>query len=429
LAVFGLTFFLAVKLDQETEVHILSDTGFDTVFVIKNPEIDDVFVDVIFPSGEMKNPYAEGLAHYVEHLAWLSALPPNGETRHSNAWTNLFTTGYWLRSSKTNLKSDLSKLLRVADEIDLEDRFALDERGIVLREYDFRLAERPLFSVYKDMRDTLFEDSVYRRSVIGTQENIQKFSLEQGKALHAISHDLTTATLLVYGNVDAKFVEDLVVEVSKDLAGSSSDMQELSLGSDFQSKPLNDRKTMEVKNLVEDQLIYQKLVKIDACADIVTCDVLFGLANRALDSTLDGGIAGPLRFDEFVARSFSFSVWRVGMEHAIIEFNANPDKGIDLDRLEKVFLQTLGSTLQNGLPEATFERVHNRMIDGMGEVDDLPAYNFNLVRDQVSIGEPIYTYSDRKAALDNIQLSDINNFLTSLARDGRVVTRLAQIKN
>ena len=92
--------------------------------------------------------------------------------------------------------------------------FALGERNIVLREYDYRIAERPLYSVFRDMDRALYGDGALARSVIGEPEVIANYSLDAAASLHKQSHALSDATVLIYGDVSEARLEAAVASLS-----------------------------------------------------------------------------------------------------------------------------------------------------------------------------------------------------------------------
>ncbi len=85
------------------------------------------------------------LAHYTEHLAWLPNIGKDSrpEDRDSNAWTSDYAVGYWLSGPPEDLTDMLRRLKVVFDPIDLPRDVAETERDIVLREYDWRMADNP----------------------------------------------------------------------------------------------------------------------------------------------------------------------------------------------------------------------------------------------------------------------------------------------
>jgi hypothetical protein len=99
------------------------------------------------------------LAHYTEHLAWLPNIGKDSrpEDRDSNAWTNDYAVGYWLSGPPEDLTDMLRRLKVVFDPIDLPRDLAETERDIVLREYDWRMADNPDAQAAEEMEPFLYE--------------------------------------------------------------------------------------------------------------------------------------------------------------------------------------------------------------------------------------------------------------------------------
>lgn len=72
-----------------SEIVKVESFAFSEVMLIRNPDIEDIFLYLVFPSGEASSVSDEGLAHYVEHLAWLSAFGGDQNGRmgeHRKVW-------------------------------------------------------------------------------------------------------------------------------------------------------------------------------------------------------------------------------------------------------------------------------------------------------------------------------------------------------
>ena len=158
---------------------------------------------MIFQTGELGNPYTEGLAHYVEHLAWLNVTQSQNfqALRHSNAGTNLTSTTYVTHSSETRLNKELQRLVEVSAPFTLAKSFMLEERDIILREYEANVAENPYFEIEQNITKALYPSSPWARSVVGSPTGIEGFSLINAKKLHRKSHELGNAVLIVTGNI------------------------------------------------------------------------------------------------------------------------------------------------------------------------------------------------------------------------------------
>jgi len=310
--------------------------------------------------------------------------------------------------------------------LNIEEKFALEERDIVLREHDYRVAERPLFQVYRDMDRVLYGDGALARSVIGEPEVIVDYSLDAAASLHMQSHSLSDATLLVYGDVSAARLEaaaaSLSVEDVHTLPVNSSSIRLVEDG------VVQDRIAVSLDELSEDTFLYRKLVPLDVCETSAGCTVLTQLVENALDSSLPGGLAGPLRYDRFVTRSFSFNIAFIAEKYVEVSFMGHPDAGVSLEALEAAFRAALHSTLENGLPQETFDRVTSRLVGQLDSVleRDRPGYNRDLALGQLMSAAPIFTLEDQMNAVEDVRLEDVNEFLKSLLSDGREVTRLVR---
>ncbi|EFO28648.1 hypothetical protein TRICHSKD4_6022 [Roseibium sp. TrichSKD4] len=275
------------------------------------------------------------------------------------------------------------------------------------------------------MDKIIYGNGTLSRSVIGEPSIIAKYSSGLASDLHRQSHIVQQATLLVYGNVTKAQL--------KGVLGS------LPIQEDFQH-PLDptatedwveegfvtDRVSISQADLSEYVFLYRKLVPLVSCDTPVRCAMVAQIVKNALDSALPGGLAGPLRFDQFVARSFSFHIDLIKNHYIEVSFTAHPDNGVSLEALETEFRSTLETTLESGLTQATFERVKSRLTGQLKSVldRDRPAYNRDLILDQLMAGKPTFSLADQMSAVEEVQLEDVNQFLKSLLAKGRETTRL-----
>lgn len=402
----------------------LDTRTFGRVIAIPDEGAGDVSVYLIFPKGEAHNPYNEGLAHYVEHLAWLNAFDDDASDhshRHSNAWTNKVSTGYWASGESGNLSPIISNLITVSVPLSVDAKFAEEERDIVLREYDYRLAERPTLDVYQDIRKIIYQNGSFARSVTGTKDEIAEFDLQTARDLHRESHVLSEATLLVFGDFRMRHLEVVLDDLNVEAPSVTEPPSSHTLIPEL--IPVRDEADVVVADLSDEVLIYEKLIAIPECMSAVRCENLAYLAERAIDSALPGGIASPLRFDQFIARNFRFYISRIRQDHIWIAFSANPDIGVSLEELQYVFETELQKTLTNGIPEETFTRIHAREAGRLDSVLDPAEYNLDLILLALRTNTPEYGLSDERADLPTLTIDDLNQFLNDLSKPGREVIR------
>lgn len=413
-------------------VSIDSDLFHRVVFV-KNTDTETVSLQVVFPYGEAANPFSEGLAHYTEHLAFSSGFgatleKDTGAFGHSNAYTSRFATGYFINSSRGKWPEDLERLLKVAQPLDLSEDFMLSERDIVMREYDFRLANAKRREAHRALTQYVYDNGALSRTVLGTPETISNFSIDQARQLHGMTHRLEHATLLVSGPITAVALETHLTKIKPpELAPPPNDLELVSLVSPVWSDRVSSGHVAASEGS-EDLLLFLQLRPIDHCTDVRKCIVLTELLNLVLDSTLEGGIAGPLRYDAFIARYFGLSVSLSPRCCLEIYFEAAPDAGVSLSELEAAFRTSLRKALCNGIPEATFDRVKERVRGGLNAVLDKPEYNIQALSQQLSENVPFIGWNEKRKIVENIKFKDFEAFVHGLAQQEKTALRYLQGK-
>lgn len=167
-----------------------------------------------YPFGERHNPYEEGLAHYLEHLAWANVRDAGDDKgNHSNALTSREATAYWLSRQPESLPDMLSRLAASASPLQVSREFAIQEKDIVQREYELRQLDDPMTAVWRESSKALYANGPYARSVLGTRSTIEQFSLDSAIRLHQQTHHLAEAKLLVSGPVSSSDLEQSISSI------------------------------------------------------------------------------------------------------------------------------------------------------------------------------------------------------------------------
>ena len=159
---------VAVAVSTQT----VSESAADLVSTILHPNFQHIYLitdldarsfkaRLIFQNCELDKPYTEGLAHYVDHLAWLNVTQSKNfeALRHSNAWTNLTSKTHVTHSSEMWLTKELHRLIEVSAPFTLAERFMLEERDIILREDEANVAENPYFEIEQSINKALYPSS------------------------------------------------------------------------------------------------------------------------------------------------------------------------------------------------------------------------------------------------------------------------------
>ncbi len=418
LCLFGLTVPSQAKLITIEERGGLAGAYF---FPDRTPDLIGVFLFI--KSGGFYGDGPDGLAHYLEHLVWLSAVNPDGlatTARDDGAKVDGWLTTYFLKGKPEELSTYLETLAKVFEPPSLDETFMREEVEIIKREYDYRIVEDSLYPVSRDIETRLFGDEGRGRSTIGTPESIAALTPDLAMELHARTHVPANAVLFIMGNADRKTVLPLVEKHFGNIASGNAPEP-------YQTSPLQEgREIVEtrVEGLTSDRLVYTKRIKLEAP---IAQDLLrrrLSLLYAIWDSTLEGSLAKPLRFDDFIASEFSVGFDVLAPDEVLMIFNAVPDEGVDLSKLLTAFEETIEAIAEDGIPEATFERIKKKRLDFLDHSKGRRWLALDLVRHQtIDHAEPIdsKTYIER---LGETTRDEMNDLVRALASPGQVAAAL-----
>jgi len=394
----------------------LTANGLKSAYYVFNPDRDRMVTKLIIDQGEADNIYAEGLAHYVEHLAWLNALGlKHGDpSRHANASTTATETTYVLSGEQSEFVEMLDKLHRVFLPFEIERTFMEQERDIIMREYDYRVRENVQYPVYVDMTEALYGGTVYGRDVLGRPEDIKNFSIDDAIKLHALSHTFEHASLVIMGNLPFGAVQELVSSQfpMRDGPVESPKRETLRFG------VARNRETMALEGQTENELVFQKIVASGKEKASTQVGLELQILEDILESTKDGGMARPLRFDDFIARSFDIDLDQLDDEYFSFNFYAAPDRGVSLDQLLDAFEANFAKIAGAGVSAETFEKMHKRAIDEYAANSQKADEVFSDVPYYLSFDEEPQSYDKFLENLDKVTLDQVNQHLKALNGEG-----------
>jgi len=336
------------------------------VLVTPSPLPGRVEAHLVFPQGDRATPLA---FHYLEHLTWLNAVGKEqlNAGRHSNAWTKQIALGYWLSGGTGELADILRRLSGVFKPIDLPRGFAEDERRIMVREYEQRLFDNPGARAGLAMDAFLYAGNRDALSPLGTPAEIGSLSYDRARALHDTTHRPENARLVVIGDVTRAEVWQ---------AMQKADWPEAQGKRAAQPQPpfkLAEPATTTLRypdRHAAPRLVWRKVVTLPEPVQFDLLEAETALLRDILDTTLPGGLAGPLRFDATIARSFSIGIWPIDEDNIEISFAAYPDRGVTLAALRAAFEETFARIARDGIPEATYARVLKRFNDYWPDWED-----------------------------------------------------------
>ena len=395
---------------------------FREVFCVPRTEQTTVEATLVYPYGEAHSPLAEGLAHYLEHLAWANMRDvASGGGRHSNALTSRYATAYLSSRGQDELVPLLETLAQSAAPLWVDETYARKERDIVLREYDQRMLDNPLTSEWAEMTKTLYGTAPFGRSVLGAKAEITRFTLDQARRLHDQTHHLQAATLLVKGPLSERDLRQAIQSIAVWPTARAT-----ALPQGLADWPARTDVVVERRSLagISSAQVFMRQSYLRpagfAPAEVQACsDVLFDMAM----STKRGGLARPLRFDQFVARTFDFGVQPLAQSGLELWLTAEPDTGVSLDALQDALRSSLTGFLSD--PDArSFDAIRRRVLERLGGVLDPMDENARRLFDARIAGQPYVGLGDLRRAIKALTFERYNAFCQHLLSPRTSAVRL-----
>lgn len=391
-------------------------------YLIADQDATKVTARLIIPFGEMDNPYTQGLLHFVEHLAWLNSMGQNNSDfgRDTNASTTIANLTYWVAVDAPTLTKNLRTLNKVFEPITLENDFMLEERSIVGQEYTLRVTESTWYEHNRNVVQALFAPHPISRSVLGQLADIETFSLQDALDLHRQSHKPDQAVLLIYGNTTQEIAQKAVDDA---FAGSNPHAPIMARQYAF-TEDARDQKVVSVSRLEGQEIDYNKVFHLKSPIPYHRLLHIKSLLDRIFVSTYEGGFARPLRYENFIAKTFEAYISILDTDDLRFSFNAAPDSDVSLKELLAEFETQLALIAQNGISQQTFDKVKEQYIAGLQNVERPAAVIFgNAVYDIEFRQKPI-GYAEDLDIAKSITRTEINTLLRQIVGQGHVVIRL-----
>ena len=159
-------------------------------------------------------PDRQGLAHLVEHLAVDRSFLESfhlSEVPHANASTSKDGTKYYATVPKTQLDTLIACFARGMTQFDVSQEAFDLEKEVVLGEWA-RSARSARRLLYKKLYARMFAGHPYRYDILGHQDTIKTFTLEQATAFHKHYYVPNNACLVMVGDVKGADILPVVVQ-------------------------------------------------------------------------------------------------------------------------------------------------------------------------------------------------------------------------
>ncbi|MBL4645295.1 MAG: hypothetical protein COA52_18615 [Hyphomicrobiales bacterium] len=396
----------------------------ETYHIPNTENIVDAYL--IVKSGAYARSEKEGISHYLEHLVWMNARDGASIELSSlhgfNAWTSGEATVYRVSADSSDIEKLIHSISMVFDTPDTFSDKMLEERQIILREYETRTASDLLFSTRAKLRNRAFGTKGRGRSVLGTPESILSMLPEEAFAVHQLTHQPQNAVLIITGKLDLENLKSLISKYfnlpSTQIKSKQIPRSRFNLTRDIQEK--------EVHKFNSEILLYLKRINLQTSVSKDLMQLRLNFLSDILNSTLDGSLAKPLRYDAFISSGYTLTLGALERDEIVVSFSARPDVGVSLQNLLLAFEQHLKTLEKTGIPSATFDRVRTRKLNSISRVFDDWEFALDLIISQIFNDAPIISPEKFKKRLSDITLDELNSLAGLLAGPGLVVGTLVQ---
>lgn len=428
LTCFSIWFFTPVFADEVVELTKIG--GLKRGYFLQDKESERISVNLIIHVGEYDLSGVEGLAHYLEHLVYYNAdkAHENGsiKERHANAYTGGTYTSYVNNGRADQFENMLRNMAEVFKKPELKTEFAISEIDIIRREYEFRMSDNPRAKIRENLVRKIYGLNSYARSVIGSKEDHDNFTPQLAYAIHEQFYKPSNASLFISGNINKRKVKKLVAKYFNNLGGEQFQKQNIEVSFNAPSSRYVEEIIEEKFN--EARLIYLKEFSLPKGKTYEEISVAFDFLSAILNSTLEGGVAKPLRYDDYIVAGYSLYFEQTTSDRAMLSFSARPDNGVDVKTVLEKFEQVIFDIGEDGIPAKTFDRVRKREIANIEEYLDDSGFISGLVMGQILNDKDVISSKQYLTYFKKVSLEDLNEIMKMLAAKNHVAAALAYPK-
>lgn len=353
-----------------------------------------------------------GVAHVLEHMMFrgTKTVPPGEFSKRiaaaggrENAFTNRDHTAYFQQMQKDRLELAMQlESDRMANLVIRDDLFA-KEMQVVMEERRLRTDDQPQSVVYERLMATAYQESPYRRPVIGWMDDLQHMTAQDARDWYARWYVPNNATLVVAGDVKS----DDVIAMAKRYFGV------------IPARALPVRKPQdEPAQIGEKRVVVKVPAKVPYLLMAWHAPVLRDwekdtapYALQILAGVLSGNDSARLQKSlvktQQIAVSTSAGYDAVSRGPGMFMIDATPAPGKSVDALEKAIRDQIGRLQRDGISEAELARVKAQVIAADVYQRDSLFYQAMQLGEYVTAGLPPEALAHRVDKLRAVSAGEV----------------------
>ena len=407
----------------------------DSVFLVPDANARSITLTMIVGAGCSDEPHGvcKGVSHYLEHLLFLGRNPDRNPVASAffrdgvaNGATSHLTTTYWdqFPARAQTQAADLDRLFGYFTQrltgFEVTDADANRERNVVLQEYKWRVASRPVARFQTMMNAALLPDDPFAQQVAGDPQKIAAYSVADARAFHQRWYAGNNATFVIHGPVEAGAVKALV---DKYLAP----LPEKKLPERDWLRALRTFAPASETPRAEDPDVQRTMVEIDKIVryeegDRARSEAARRVLNTWLGGRFDGGphdriVEGAGLTDEigamYAVREGAGALW--------LTIGAEPGDGVTPEKLAAGFTSYLTDSAVEGVPAAVVERIKKRLIEERSLSERDPDSFARQLTQWFGQRRSYEDFANYSADIADVTTDDVNLLLRALAGPGREI--------
>lgn len=353
-----------------------------------------------------------GVAHVLEHMMFrgTKAVPPGEFSKRiaaaggrENAFTNRDHTAYFQQMQKDRLELAMQlESDRMANLVISDDLFA-KEMQVVMEERRLRTDDQPQSVVYERLMATAYQESPYRRPVIGWMDDLQHMTAQDARDWYTRWYVPNNATLVVAGDVKS----DDVIAMAKRYFGV------------IPARALPMRKPQdEPAQIGEKRVVVKVPAKVPYLLMAWHAPVLRDwekdtapYALQILAGVLSGNDSARLQKSlvktQQIAVSTSAGYDAVSRGPGMFMIDATPAPGKTTDELEKAIRGQIERIQRDGVSEAELARVKAQVIAADVYQRDSLFYQAMQLGEYVTAGLPPEALAHRVDKLRTVSAGEV----------------------
>ena len=353
-----------------------------------------------------------GVAHVLEHMMFrgTKTVPPGEFSKRiaaaggrENAFTNRDHTAYFQQMQKDRLELAMQlESDRMANLVIRDDLFA-KEMQVVMEERRLRTDDQPQSVVYEHLMAAAYQESPYRRPVIGWMDDLQHLTAQDARDWYTRWYVPNNATLVVAGDVKA----DDVIALAKRYFGV------------LPARALPTRKPQdEPAQIGEKRIVVKAPAKVPYLLMAWHAPVLrdwqkdtVPYALQILAGVLSGNDSARLQQSlvktQQIAVSASAGYDDVSRGPGMFMIDATPAPGKSVDALEKAIRDQIGRLQRDGISEAELARVKAQVIAADVYQRDSLFYQAMQLGEYVTAGLPPEALAHRVDKLRAVSAKEV----------------------